>query len=80
MSGAAYDAETYRGTTLYLVGTTEFVQDEPENMFLPPLQTLLQFLGKEGIETAEYKSNRSLRLALEERLAEHEGQRINGLR
>jgi hypothetical protein len=80
MSGAAYDAETYRGTTLYLVGTTDVVQDGTDHWFLPPLQTLLQLEGQGVPETEEYKNEKKLRLALEERLTEYERQRINGLR
>lgn len=80
MSGATYDAESYRGTTLYLVGTKDVVQGGMDNCFLPPLQTLLQLEGQGVSEMTEYKDRQRLRLALEERLSEHERQRINGLR
>ncbi len=80
MSGAIYDAETYRGTTLYLVGTSTVVQDGEDHRFLPPLQTLLQLEGDGISEKEKYENGKKLRLALEERLDEHERQRISGLR
>ena len=80
MSGATYDAETYRGTTLYLVGTKAVTQEGTENGFLPPSQTLLQLKRIGSAEAGKYEKEDALRQALEERLAGHEAQRINGVR
>ncbi len=80
MSGATYDAETYRGTKLYLVGTKDIVQDRTDCRFLPPLQILLQMERQGGSGMTEDENTKRMRLALEERLAEHEIQRIKGMR
>lgn len=80
MSGAIYDAESFYGTTLYVVGTKSVMEDGEAPCFLPPLQTLLQLEGPGESETAEYENGKKIRLALEERLLEYEGQRRNGLR
>lgn len=80
MSGAKYDTEMYRGTTLYLVGTKPGKTEEANHRFLPPLQTLLQMEKTEGAEMMMYKEEQRLRSALEKRLAEYEQQRIGGLR
>lgn len=80
MSGATYDAETFRGTTLYLVGTKESVRSGADHPYLPPLQTLLQLGAQSGSEVTEYEEGKRLRLALEDRIAEHESQRMKGMR
>lgn len=80
MSGATYDAETFRGTTVYLVGTKDIGQDRTDCDFLPPLQILLQLERQGGNGMTEYENTKKMRLTLEERLAEHEMQRIKGMR
>lgn len=80
MSGAVYDADTYRGTSLYLVGTGQTIQEEGTSRFLPPGQILLQLKNTEDAEPEKYRDDTNQRQELEERLALHENQRLSGLR
>lgn len=80
ISAACYDAETYEGAVLYLVGYREArLQEDTASRYIPSVQVLTQL--KERNETyregfALWKEQRS---ALEKRLSEHKEQQRNGV-
>ncbi len=80
MSAAQYDVEVYEGAKLYLVGfLEERLQEDEVSTYVPPVQILsqLQCCNEEYMDSFEARC--SLRNELEERLAEYQKQRRNGV-